>query len=235
MNDAGQNGASAASAARARQTTSTALMISSAPTLIAVLQFCTSALRRVLRTLIAATIASSATAASFWPIGPSDDELLQVGRGRDGERRSRTGRDDEEEGPAVEERRERSERVAQVHVETARGGVHRAQLAVGQRAEQRERAAHHPDQQRRAGVSAGLAQHAARHQEDARSDHRADHDEDQVAQAEDAVEGARRVTYSTAERCGSCARRRSSGRGARADRRRCRGRCRSPRAGSARS
>ena len=47
-------------------------MISSAPTLIAVLQFCTSALRRVLRTLIAATIASSATAASFWPIGPSD-------------------------------------------------------------------------------------------------------------------------------------------------------------------
>ena len=46
-------------------------MISSAPTLIAVLQFWTSALRRVLRTLIAATMASSATAASFWPIGPS--------------------------------------------------------------------------------------------------------------------------------------------------------------------
>ena len=46
-------------------------MISSAPTLIAVLQFCTSALRRVLPTLIAATIASRTTAASFWPIGPS--------------------------------------------------------------------------------------------------------------------------------------------------------------------
>ena len=40
-------------------------MISSAPTLIAVLQFWTSALRLVLRTLIAATMASSATAASF--------------------------------------------------------------------------------------------------------------------------------------------------------------------------
>ena len=47
-------------------------MISSAPTLIAVLQFCTSALPRVLRMLIAATIASSATAVSFSPIGPSE-------------------------------------------------------------------------------------------------------------------------------------------------------------------
>jgi hypothetical protein len=39
-------------------------------------------------------------------------------------------------------------------------------------------------------VPAGLAQNAAGHQEDAGSNHRADHDEDQVAQTEDAVEGA---------------------------------------------
>src|SRR5256885_17067086 len=48
-----------------RAAMSTTLIASSAPTLIAVLQFCTSALRRVLRTLMAATLASSATDAAF--------------------------------------------------------------------------------------------------------------------------------------------------------------------------
>src|SRR5580765_3275576 len=69
VNDGGQNGAVSAGATRGA-TTSTALITSSAPTLIAVLQFCTSALPRVLRTLIAATMARSATAVSLWPAGP---------------------------------------------------------------------------------------------------------------------------------------------------------------------
>ena len=64
VNDAGQNEAPAAGAAR-RETRSTTLMISRAPTLIAVLQFWTSALPLVLRTLMAETRPSSATAASF--------------------------------------------------------------------------------------------------------------------------------------------------------------------------
>src|SRR5476649_2555931 len=60
--DDGQNDSPPAGAA-GRITISVTLMMSSAPTLIAVLQFWTSALRRVLRTLIAATMASSATTA----------------------------------------------------------------------------------------------------------------------------------------------------------------------------
>src|SRR3954463_1064581 len=55
-----------------RATMSATLMISSAATLIAVLQFWTSALRRVLRTLIAATMASRTMAVAFCPNGPSD-------------------------------------------------------------------------------------------------------------------------------------------------------------------
>ena len=71
VNDEGQNGSGSGGATRGAST-STTLMISSAPTLIAVLQFWTSALPRVLRTLIAATIARRPTAASFCPIGPSE-------------------------------------------------------------------------------------------------------------------------------------------------------------------
>src|SRR3954470_19123044 len=66
----GQNAASV-EGADPRQAMSAALIISSAPTLIVVLQFWTSALRRVLRTLMAATIARRTTAASFWRAGPS--------------------------------------------------------------------------------------------------------------------------------------------------------------------
>jgi hypothetical protein len=54
-------------------------------------------------------------------------------------------------------------------------------------AEERQHAAGDPDQQGGAGLPARLPQHAAGHQEAARADHRADHDEDQVANAEDAV------------------------------------------------
>src|SRR5437764_14233948 len=61
VTDAGQNGV-ASGGAPWLEATSTALMINSAPTLMPVLQFCTSALRLVPRTLIAATTASSATA-----------------------------------------------------------------------------------------------------------------------------------------------------------------------------
>src|SRR5215510_2159137 len=63
VTDSGQNGTDEGGAPC--DATRTLLMTSSAPTLIPVLQFWTSALRRVLRTLIAATIASSPTAASF--------------------------------------------------------------------------------------------------------------------------------------------------------------------------
>jgi len=61
---AGQKGAPADGGA-GRHTISTTLITKSAATLIAVLQFWTSALRRVLATLIAATMARSVTAASF--------------------------------------------------------------------------------------------------------------------------------------------------------------------------
>src|SRR5258706_7719845 len=71
VKDAGQIAIEGDAAPR-RETMSTALMTSSAPTLSAVLQFCTSALRRVLRTLIAHTSASNAIAVAFWPIGPID-------------------------------------------------------------------------------------------------------------------------------------------------------------------
>ena len=70
MIDSGHIAAAPPDPAR-RAPMSTTLITSSAPTLIAVLQFCTSALRRVLRTLMAATIASSATDAAFRASGPS--------------------------------------------------------------------------------------------------------------------------------------------------------------------
>src|SRR4051795_3046412 len=70
VNAAGQNGAAAEGTGRAA-TRSPTLMINSAATLIAVLQFWTSALRLVPATLMAATTPSRTTAASFWPTGPS--------------------------------------------------------------------------------------------------------------------------------------------------------------------
>src|SRR6478736_435873 len=66
----GQNGAGCCRCAPPNAIRTTPIT-SSAPTLIAVLQFWTSALRRVLRTLIAATIASRAIAVAFCPNGPS--------------------------------------------------------------------------------------------------------------------------------------------------------------------
>src|SRR6266516_1060791 len=62
--DSGQNDTALAGGAPCEMT-SAVLLISRAPTLIAVLQFWTSSLRLVLRTLIAATMPSSATAVSF--------------------------------------------------------------------------------------------------------------------------------------------------------------------------
>src|SRR5262249_44221316 len=80
--------------------------------------------------------------------------------------------------------------VAQVDIQTARRRVHGAELAVRQRAEQRQQPADHPDDQRRTGIAAGLADDAAGDEEDARADHRADHDQDEIAEIEHAGERA---------------------------------------------
>ena len=94
---------------------------------------------------------------------------------RDRHRRVEPALDDEEDRPAVEEPDERPEGLAQKDVLAAGLGHHRAQLAVGERAEQRQRAADEPQ----AEVDAGRADepgHDRRRDEDARADHRA-HDQ----------------------------------------------------------
>ena len=108
---------------------------------MAVLQFWTSALRLVLRTLIAATSARSATAASFCADGAERDELLQVRSGRDGERRRRSGRDDEEERPSVQERGRavRTRRAGRRTVRPLRASSRRARRTPARRAARERR------------------------------------------------------------------------------------------------
>ena len=59
------------------------------------------------------------------------------------------GLDDREQGPAVEEARQRREPLAQEDVLPAGLGHHRRQLGVGQRAGHRHRPGHDPDEQQR--------------------------------------------------------------------------------------
>ena len=102
------------------------------------------------------------------------DAAEELGEG-DGHRGVETALDDEEDGPAVEEADQRAERLAQKDVLPAGLRHHRAQLAVGQRAEQSQRATDEPQPE----VDAGRGDepsHDRRRDEDARADHRA-HDQ----------------------------------------------------------
>jgi len=79
-----------------------------------------------------------------------------VFEGRDG-----AGADAEEDHPPVQEGEQRAEGVPDVEVESPRVRLHRAQLTVGQRAQQREHAAEEPRQHRQADGAAGLREDAA--------------------------------------------------------------------------
>ena len=149
----------------------------SAPTLRAVPTLSARTLILVPRILSSAMTAMMSTATIFRPGLAHRDEGLQVRGRRDGQRRHRSRADAEEDHPAVEEGEQGPERVADVEVEPARVRLHRAELAVGERAQQREEAAEEPGQHREADRAAGLREHAARHQEDAGADDAA-HDEE---------------------------------------------------------
>ena len=72
---------------------------------------------------------------------------------REGDRHRRDGArgDHEQQRPAVEERRQRSPGLPQVDVAAAGARPPVAQLAVAERADQRDHPAHHPRGQRQAG------------------------------------------------------------------------------------
>ena len=129
------------------------------------------------------------------------DELPEVIRERDGERRDRARRDDEKARPSVEERRQRSERVAQIDVQPARLRIRCAELRVRERTEQRQEPGHRPDRERESGMSAGLSQHATRDEIDPRADHGADRDQHEIREAEAAPQlvGARHACAELAD------------------------------------
>ncbi len=159
-----------------------------APTLSTVNRFCTNAPASTPRQLTHVRSAMTATATSCardsvkkprrrTTIGLADvqpDAAEELGE-RDRHRGVEAALDDQEHRPAVEEAGERTERLAQKDVLPARLGHHRAQLAVGERAEQRERATDEPQPEVDAG-SGDEPGHDRGRDEDARADHRA-HDQ----------------------------------------------------------
>ena len=110
-----------------------------------------------------------------------------VGEG-DGQGRDRARVDDQEEGPAEEERDERAVGLAEVDVDAAGLGHGRAELGEGHGAEEAEQAADDPDRehQERGGHGRG---DLGRGQEDARADDAADDDHDDVPEAQDPRQG----------------------------------------------
>ncbi len=99
-------------------------------------------------------------------------ELPEIAARGHRQRRDRAARDHEEERPAVEKGEEPPEAVAHVDVQPARLRLHRAQLAVCERTQQRQHAGDHPHGEREHRLAAGLPKHGRRHDEDARADHR---------------------------------------------------------------
>ncbi len=120
--------------------------------------------------------------------GDIGNQLSQVDGERDGERGQRSGRDDEERAPAIEECGERTERVADVDVDAAGLGAHGAELRVGERAEEGEESAGRPHAEREEGVRAGVREDEPGDEEDAGADDDADGGEGQVGGAEQAGE-----------------------------------------------
>ena len=96
--------------------------------------------------------------------------------------------------PSIQERRQRSERVANVRVQSAGIGVHRTQLGVGQRTEKRQQSADEPHGKRDLEASARLAEHHGGHEKDSRADDRAQREQYEIFEAERAAECAGHAT-----------------------------------------
>ena len=98
-------------------------------------------------------------------------EMFRKGAGQGGDG---AAGNHQKQTPAVEERGDASEAVANEAVEPPGFRVCRGQFGVGEGAEEREHTADNPDQQREADRAVELAKNQAGRQEDAGADDRAD-------------------------------------------------------------
>jgi hypothetical protein len=122
------------------------------------------------------------------------DEPHGVLRKRHRHCRHRAAFDHEQQRPAVEKRDERMIRVAEIHVLSARGRQHRAQLRVRQRSDQRNHRARHPGADHELGRLQTLSDDV-RIDEDAGTDDAADDDHRRVERSKRALE---RLTHASA-------------------------------------
>ena len=94
---------------------------------------------------------------------------------RDRDRGDGPGLDHHEQRPAVQVAEQRGDSLAQVDVLPAGAGEHGRQLAVGERAHERDDARYAPDHEQQARA-ADFPQDLRRNDEDPRADHRSDHE-----------------------------------------------------------
>ena len=141
------------------------------------------------RTLTMVTTAIANTAAPACQIFAADRrsrraELDEVMGERGGQSRHRAAADHQELDPAEQERRQGPVSRAEVDIEAAGLGQHRAQLGQCQRARPAEDPADDPDQNDPAHER-HVVGHLRRDQEDPRTDHRADDDAERVDRPQD--------------------------------------------------
>ena len=108
------------------------------------------------------------------PVHQSGDSWQQVGKiggADDGDRGDRSRIDDEEKYPAGDEGGQRTIRLAHINIRSAGMRQHRAELRVGERAEERNQSGRHPNGQNRRDRGDLLGDGGGNH-EDRASDHR---------------------------------------------------------------
>src|SRR6266852_6762388 len=121
--------------------------------------------------------------------GSERDDFGEIAGEGAGERGYGATGNHQEQAPAIEKGRHAAKAITNEDVEAAGFGVGGSELGVGERAEEGEDAADHPDEKGEADGAVELAKDQAGSEEDARADDRADEEEEEIAFAEGAEEG----------------------------------------------